>query len=817
MKTFTDYSIRAKLTIIVMITTGVALLLAVALLGWFDVVQARQQILHGAQTSARIIANNSTAALSFGDEAAAAEILAALQADANVGAVGIYNQAGDLFAAYQRADWAEPFSPRPGSLHERFTGTMVEVAAPVRLNGRELGTVLLQMDATELHERQARGLTLAGAVLLAAAGAGYLLAMRLQKLLTQPIQKLAEISRAVATAENYSLRATKTANDELGQLVDGFNNMLAQIETRDKALQEAQAKLEQRVAERTQALFAANQQLQQEVSNHKRARAESDRLQQQLQQANAELLGQAAERQRVQDKLRSSEEQFAKAFSLSPVALAVVARNGRLFADVNERFAELTGRTREQLVGSLLFSIPIWSQPEVRVRIEQLLADGQPVRNWECQIIGPDKKPRHALLSAEAYQVGNVPCVLLMTQDVSERVSLESQLRQSQKMEAIGQLAAGVAHDFNNLLTVIQGYTQLLEAMQPPDGVAQEALDKILGASQRAAGLTSQLLTFSRKQVTVPKAVELNKVIDNVVGMLRPLLGENICLTLRPAQQLPAIRADASMLEQVIVNLAVNARDAMPRGGELVVSTFATEVDESYRTCQPQARAGHFVCLQVSDSGCGMDAVTLERIFEPFFTTKGVGKGTGLGLATVYGIVKQHNGWIEVASQINVGTTFKVFFPAVLADGRPTEFVTRPDVVRGGTETIMVVEDEQSLRELVTRVLRQYGYQVLEAAHGPEAIRIWQASPCKPELLLTDMMMPEGMSGWELAEQIRATTPNVKVLFTSGYSPELFNRDVELDQQVNFLPKPYHPRTLAGTVRTCLDKDSRDQALLRRG
>jgi PAS domain S-box-containing protein len=650
MKTFADYSIRAKVTIIVMTTTGVALLLAVALLGWFDVVQARQQLLHGAQTSARIIANNSTAALSFGDEAAAAEILAALNADSHVGAVGIYDQTGTLLAAYQRADWGEPFPARPDSLHERFTDTVLEVAAPVRLNGRELGLVLLQMDVTGLRERQARGLALALAVLLAAAGAGYLLAMRLQKLLTQPIHKLADVSRAVATAENYSLRATKTANDELGQLVDGFNNMLAQIETRDKALQEAQTKLEQHVAERTQELFAANQQLQQEVSNHKGARAKSDLLQQQLQQANAELLAQAAERQRVQDKLRASEEQFAKAFSLSPVALALLTRNSRLFVDVNDRFAELAGRTREQLVGSLLFSIPIWSHPEVRNRIEQLLAGGQPVRNWECQILGPDEKPRHALLSAEAFQVGNEPCVLLMTQDVSERVSLESQLRQSQKMEAIGQLAAGVAHDFNNLLTVIQGYTQLLEAMQPPDGVAQEALGKILGASQRAAGLTSQLLTFSRKQVTVPKAVELNQVIDNVVGMLRPLLGENICLTLRPAQQLPAIRADASMLEQVVVNLAVNARDAMPRGGELILSTFATEVDESYRSCQPQARAGHFVCLQVSDSGCGMDAVTLERIFEPFFTTKGVGKGTGLGLGD--GLRhRQTTSWLDRSGQ----------------------------------------------------------------------------------------------------------------------------------------------------------------------
>jgi len=394
-----------------------------------------------------------------------------------------------------------------------------------------------------------------------------------------------------------------------------------------------------------------------------------------------------------------------------------------------------------------------------------------------------------------------------MTEDVSDRVRLEGQLRQSQKMEAIGQLAAGVAHDFNNLLTVIQGYTQLLLVSQPASGMGREALEKIISATQRAAGLTSQLLTFSRKQVAQPKAVDLNKVVGNVTGMLRPVLGENIRLNLRPAPLLPAIMADAAMLEQVLVNLAVNARDAMPKGGDLILSTFTTEIDESYVQCRAQASAGKFVCLQVSDSGSGMDAATMERIFEPFFTTKGAGKGTGLGLATVYGIVKQHRGWVEVASQVGVGTTFKVFLPAVQSTVAQTEFIQNPDAIRGGEETILVVEDEPALRELVTKVLRNYGYHVLEAAHGKEAVRIWQAQASKPALLLTDMMMPEGMTGWELAEHIRSESPDVKVLFTSGYSPEIFGGEVQLDERANFLPKPYHPRILARSVRSCLDNE----------
>jgi len=345
----------------------------------------------------------------------------------------------------------------------------------------------------------------------------------------------------------------------------------------------------------------------------------------------------------------------------------------------------------------------------------------------------------------------------------------------------------------------------LLLMAQPPKSMGQEAGDKIMAAIQRASQLTGQLLTFSRKQVAQPKSADLNKVVTNVAGMLRPLLGETVRLSLRPAPTLPAIMADAAMLEQVLVNLAVNARDAMSRGGELIISTFACDIDESYVHCRPQASAGRFVCLQVSDSGSGMDTTTMERIFEPFFTTKGVGKGTGLGLATVYGIVKQHRGWVEVASQVGVGTTFKVFLPAVQVEVLHTEMIPKQDPIRGGQETIFVVEDEPSLRELVTKVLRNYGYQVMEASHGKEALRIWQNAERKPELLLTDMMMPEGMTGWELAERIRAEAPELKVVFTSGYSPEIFGGEVKLDERANFLPKPFHPRILAKTVRTCLD------------
>ena len=816
MKRITDYSIRSKLTIIVMVTTCAALLLAVVLLGVFEALSVRAQLRTDAMTTARIVANNSTAVLSFEDISAAQEVLAALQGDLHIGSAAIYDATGQRLASYRREDWDTLPAPVSTTEYAHYTDRGIEVAQTVILGGKRIGMVALQLDDGEFRDRLERSIWAGVGVLLLAAATGYLLTLRLQRVLVTPIQELAGAARAVAQEKNYAIRVSKHGADELGDLVEGFNEMLRQIEQREKALQEAHGELEQRVAERTRELFAANQKLSAEAVNHKHAREESDALRERLQTAYENLQQQARVRAAVQEKLQASEERFSKAFKTSPVPMAILARDSRMFLDANDRFMALAGTTRQKLIGGTLFSIPLWTPPETRARVEQQLVDGQPIRNWECQITGPDGKPCAAILSSESFVLGLVQCVLLVTEDVSERANLEGQLRQAQKMEAVGQLAAGVAHDFNNLLTVVQGYTQLLQPMHAPGSMGHEALGKIINATKRAAGLTGQLLTFSRKRVAEPRAVDLNKVVANVTGMLHPLLGENIRLNLRPAAQVPAIMADAAMIEQVIVNLAVNARDAMPKGGDLVVSTFLTDIDENHVRHNRQATPGRFVCLQVSDAGTGMDAATLERIFEPFFTTKGVGKGTGLGLATVYGIVKQHRGWVEVNSQLGVGTTFKVFLPAVQSTAQHTEFLDNQTVIRGGAETILVVEDEASLRELVTKVLRSYGYQVLEAAHGKEALRVWQGSATKPALLLTDMMMPEGLSGWELATHIRQEVPDMKVLFTSGYSPEIFGGDVQLDVNSNFLPKPYHPRLLARTVRSCLDNErpERPQAAL---
>jgi len=389
--------------------------------------------------------------------------------------------------------------------------------------------------------------------------------------------------------------------------------------------------------------------------------------------------------------------------------------------------------------------------------------------------------------------------------DITERLNLETQLRHSQKLDSIGQLAAGVAHDFNNILTIIQGHSDRLIENCSDRGDLVEPLKLVSGAARRASSLTQQLLMFSRKQKLQPKVLDLNKIISNVGKMLERILGEHITLETRCAPELPAIEADAGMIDQIIMNLSVNARDAMPKGGTLLISTSVASVNEFYVQLHADALVGEFVRLSVTDNGTGMSREIISRIFDPFFTTKEVGKGTGLGLATVYGIVKQHNGWIEVDTEAGTGTTFNVFLPAT-AKSFDTVFERGPQkrTIKGGHETILIVEDEPLLRELARIILSDYKYRVLEAGTGHEALKVWDEHQGKIDLLLTDMVMPEGMTGRELAEELKKRKPGLKIIYTSGYSEEIMDGGLVLNE-TRFLQKPYAPPVLAEAVRECLD------------
>jgi two-component system, NtrC family, sensor kinase len=391
------------------------------------------------------------------------------------------------------------------------------------------------------------------------------------------------------------------------------------------------------------------------------------------------------------------------------------------------------------------------------------------------------------------------------------RKSQEMVLRQ-ERLAAVGQLSAGVAHDFNNILTVIQGHAEmlLLSAAARPESI--NSLKEISKSASRAAKLTQQLLAFSRKQVMRSKNVSLVEVARNLSSMLVRALGERIVLRLKGNPEVPPVYADPAMIEQVLMNLVVNARDAMPNGGELTMGTEVVELSERQQQQDPEARGGKFVCLTVRDTGCGMDAGTLKHIFEPFFTTKEVGKGTGLGLATVYGIVKQHRGWVDVESIVGKGTTFRIYFPVanetVDAPARKVEPFPISSGRHGG-ETILVVEDEAAVRALARKIFQSRGYRVLEAASGDQAVELINQTREYIDLVVTDLVMPGGVSGRDLGRMLQAREPRLKVLFTSGYSQD-FAADGFLEEGVNFLSKPYSPPALLQMVRFCLNKEQDD-------
>ncbi len=436
---------------------------------------------------------------------------------------------------------------------------------------------------------------------------------------------------------------------------------------------------------------------------------------------------------------------------------------------------------------------------DIRKRVRDCLTTGLGLVRHETRIEG-------RALAWSFHPVAESQVVHCYVEDITGRLSLEAQLRQAQKMESVGQLAAGVAHDFNNMLTVIQGHSGMLMAKTAlPPGLLDSA-QAIFYAAERSANLTRQLLVFSRKNIMQVKQLDLREVVGNMSKMIGRLLGETISLHFHPPAQIPLIRGDNGMIEQVLMNLAVNARDAMPKGGTLTIHTDPVDVDEAYAQTHPEARAGPSVCLRVIDVGCGMDAETLGRIFEPFFTTKEVGKGTGLGLATVYGIVKRHGGWTEVASEVGLGTSFAIFFPACTepVEAKAPEDAPPPDA-RGGRETVLVVEDEPVLRQMARVILEDCGYQTLEAASGRRAIEVWNRHPGAIDLLLTDMVMPEGISGLDLAQRLLAGNPKLKILFVSGYSMDDLDTSFLRQNHATFLQKPYTHAILAKAVRDCLD------------
>jgi len=513
------------------------------------------------------------------------------------------------------------------------------------------------------------------------------------------------------------------------------------------------------------------------------------------------LLGQLA---RQTEALRESEDRYRSFFDDDLAGAFIADEGGRILA-CNPAFVRIFGfDTVPQAVGTELARL--FPRPAEVSPLDDLRAGGK-VQTRELEMRGRDGQPVQVVanLVGTFNPAGKLVGLKGYVIDTSESKRLESQLRQAQKMEAIGRLAGGVAHDFNNILTAIIGNTELALLNEGLDADTRSAVAEIKSAGHRAAGLTRQLLTFSRQQVVQPVVLDLNAVAADMEKMLHRVLGEDIELQLKLDPALGRTTADQSQIEQVLLNLAVNARDAMPEGGRLLVETRNVDLDETYTRMIAGLRAGSYVSLVVSDDGCGMDAATKARLFEPFFTTKGDGKGTGLGLATVYGIVKQHQGHIDVYSEPGSGSVFRVYFPRLAAGAEAAGTRAPMPLAQRGTESILLVEDNDSVRTVTAKILASHGYQVAAAENGPVALRLFKERADGFDLVLTDVVMKE-MNGPDLVERLREDVPDLKALFMSGFADSRVLGQVGRNGTFTIVEKPFTQQTLLRKVRETLDR-----------
>ena len=474
---------------------------------------------------------------------------------------------------------------------------------------------------------------------------------------------------------------------------------------------------------------------------------------------------------------------------------------------VNPAFERITGYSRNEVIGRRLNILKSGKRgPEFYRKLWKTIKAGEV---WQGRFI--NKKKDGTLYTDEATitpvrdESGVIVNYVSVQRDVTRELQLEEQYYQAQKMEAVGRLTAGIAHDFNNLLTAINGFAELMRNQLKPDDPYQKYVESIIHSGQLAADLIRQLLIFSRKQVVEPKVLNLNTIVAEMGKLLQRIIGEDIQLKTTLTPELWPIKVDPAQIEQIIVNLGVNARDAMPEGGQLTIETANVTLDDSYVGHHLETQPGEYVMLAVSDTGMGMNEEVKAHIFEPFFTTKEGGKGTGLGLTTIYGIVKQCGGNIWLYSEEGQGTVFKIYLPRTMEALTPLSRRDQAGEIPRGEETILLVEDDAAVRELESQVLRQQGYTVLEAVDGEEALRLTQTHSADIHLLLTDVVMPQ-MSGRELADQLESVRPNMKILFTSGYTDEAIAHHGVLEPEINFLQKPFGPLSLIRKVQEVLDK-----------
>jgi PAS domain S-box-containing protein len=647
-------------------------------------------------------------------------------------------------------------------------GSLYRARAEVRNGDRLIGLVFVGLSLDQLHADVQRARFHVAMVSLAVFVIGVLGVFALTTFLTHPLRRIVRTVDRVS-AGDLSQRTEVSSADEIGYLGRSFDTMVARLEAAYGALQSANRDLERRVGDRTH-----------------------------------ELRREIEERARAEVALRESEQRFRAMFESAAVGMALLGPDGRVLA-ANPALYSMLGRAPDELRGRAAANFVHPDDAPCLRALEDLCTGGRDGFQLEARYQRADGSALwgRTVASAIRQQDGALQFGLVMIEDVTDRRELGERLRQSQKLEAVGRLAGGIAHDFNNLLTTIKGLAEMLLAEHGAVPRLGDDLQEILKAGDRATALTGQLLAFSRRQVVQPQVLDPNASIRDMAAMLERLIGSDISLTLDLADDIHSVRADPGQVGQIIMNLAVNARDAMPRGGSLTLETRNVLLSAAEATRVGAREEGHYVQVVVRDTGHGMDEEIRERIFEPFFTTKEQGRGTGLGLATVYGIMQQSGGGIAVDTAPDAGTTFTLYFPSL---GRfvPPEARAPEAGAGGGSDTILVVEDEDAVRSLVGRILRKAGYTVLESSNGEEALDAFRENQDQIQAVVTDVIMPR-MSGPELARKLADLVPDLPILYMSGYTQDEV-LDVGLSREgTAFIQKPMSPVTLTRKIRELLD------------
>lgn len=789
MNRFARCSIPQKLMWISLLTVLPALILAFAGFLGYEIAESRKGLIEQYNEQAKSIGWLCSSSLHNSDILDANNLLMVNEVNPSIAVVCIYDDKGRGFARFLRRDYVNFEFPRVQLDGAWIKNNQVEVFRRISTADEFIGTVYLLADIEPISVRALKYCGIILIVLIISGVVAIVFSYRFHSIISKPIESLSQVAKDVAINKNYSLRARKINDDELGNLVETFNWMLSQIQLRDSELQTARNELGKRVEERTRDLIQANERLKLEVN----------------------------ERKKAEESLLNSQQKLLLHIQQTPLGVIdwtleqkVVNWNPTAAKIFEYKETEVIGKSAEDLI------IPDDLKIDNKKKWELLLK-----RSGGTHIITRNKTKSEKVVTCEWFNtlltnrdgipIGVSSLVNDITREIEAEIELrkiEEKFRHSQKMQAVGQLAAGVAHDFNNVLTIIQGHIGMILNKESVNPNVYESLKLAYDASARAANLVKQLLAFSRNSQIHKKPLNLNEIVNNFYSLINRVIGDNIKTEIQLDSSIPQINADAGLIDQVILNLSLNARDAMPQGGKLIFKTESVIIDTENVNKHPEAKEGNYVVLIISDTGCGMDEKVRQRIFEPFFTTKEQGKGTGLGLAVVYGIVKQHNGWIEVESDVGKGTIFKIYFPCVNDKIvspviQPSQDLSNEEL--RGNENVLVVEDEPALRELVGGILKYYGYNVVVAGSSTEAIQIWNEYKKNFHLVLTDMVMPGGMTGRDLIRDLKKDKPELKVIYTSGYNIESGMNDFAIRDGYIFLAKPFHPLLMLRTIRLFLD------------